>query len=493
MKFLRKTVIGISTIAFTALTLGTATYAWFPINSQAKIDTTELSVTGGLGFMVSVDGVNYKNDLSKDDIYNALLVSYRPDLYKIGYNSETGLSVLCQTKAVEVMDENGEPVTQLVNGVETPVMEYVPDLDNPITATEKANALKGIELMPLTSSDGVNFTDLYNSSASATSGRFMEFSVYFKTTSSTGSYIKASSYQSNVTYYEMVITDDVVSYQKVDQVTEENYKNYYVFSGTKYDIYLNGETQYSDARIGQESIEISPTKFRSVATRVDLSADMTAVVNGEVKALAKGGNVTVYSSNAIRLSITDNEAFTSTAGASGTNIYELNDDKYGSLNLGSYATTYSAAAVMAHRTAFTDSQKNLDPSFDLDAYIASLDALYGEEYAKQLGLVYSVDLDYKYNHDYNAMFTYYNNLKQTTTLQSKLLSYYNIPTTIKDLTSMDDNRDYIYNKKITTLSSDEDGKLITFRIWLEGWDADCFDGLKDSITASLSFSSRRIY
>ena len=65
------------------------------------------------------------------------------------------------------------------------------------------------------------------------------------------------------------------------------------------------------------------------------------------------------------------------------------------------------------------------------------------------------------------------------------MAYDEIPTTIKDLTGSD-------NKKITTLSSGEDGKLITFRIWLEGWDADCFDGIGGSIQSQLSFSSKRI-
>ena len=57
----------------------------------------------------------------------------------------------------------------------------------------------------------------------------------------------------------------------------------------------------------------------------------------------------------------------------------------------------------------------------------------------------------------------------------------------------DDNGNFTYNKRITTLSSGEDGKPITFRIWLEGWDADCFDGLGGTIQSQLSFSSKRIY
>ena len=52
----------------------------------------------------------------------------------------------------------------------------------------------------------------------------------------------------------------------------------------------------------------------------------------------------------------------------------------------------------------------------------------------------------------------------------------------------DGNNNYSNNKVITTLSSNaESATLLTFRIWLEGWDADCFDGIAGNINALLSF------
>jgi hypothetical protein len=494
MKFFRKTVIGVSSIVFTAITLGTATYAWFPINSQSNVNDMSLSVHGGLGFLVSVDNVNYKNELTKDDLYNAMLVNYLPEQYMIAYDATSKTSILYHTKYVQKKDENGDPLyTTDADNNQIPVMEYVPDTDNPATATEKANAFKNIELMPLTSSDGVHLTDLYNSSASATSGRFIEFSVYFRTSTQGGNYVKASEYSADHTYYELTKVDDVETYTVATGVTEENYKNYYTFDGFIYDVYLNGETQYSDAYAGHEATEISPTRFMSVPTKVDLSANMTAVIDGNPTNLTKGGNVTVYSSNAIRMSVTDENAYVSSGETAGVNVYELNDFVYGASDLGSYATTYDSDWVTAYVDAFKSLQLASNPDFDFDAYIADLTATYGEGYCEALGLVYSDDLFYKFNYQNNAMYTYYTNLKQSNALYNSLNAYDQIPTTIKDLTSKDGNGDYIYNKKITTLSSAEDGKLITFRIWLEGWDADCFDGLKDAITASLSFSSKRIY
>ena len=155
------------------------------------------------------------------------------------------------------------------------------------------------------------------------------------------------------------------------------------------------------------------------------------------------------------MSITDENAYKASEGATGTLIYELNDAVNGASNLGSYASTYS------EEHALTDS----DYSFEQDC-------LYGTRYS--------------------ASYTYYTNLKQSDSLKNKLIAYSDLPTTIKDLTSKDDNGNFTYNKRITTLSSGEDGKPITFRIWLEGWDADCFDGLGGTIQSQLSFSSKRI-
>jgi hypothetical protein len=160
--------------------------------------------------------------------------------------------------------------------------------------------------------------------------------------------------------------------------------------------------------------------------------------------------------NALRMSITDENAKSASSGATGTLIYELNDYVNGAMDLGSYATTYSAT----NWAGFSDS--------------------------------YDIDLDHKYGHDFSASYTYYTNLKQNDSLAGYLMDLDEIPTTISDLTSKDNEGNYIYNKKITTLSSGEDGKLITFRIWLEGWDADCFDGLGGAIQSQLSFSSKRI-
>ena len=505
MKFLRKTIMGVSAIAFTAVALTTATFAWFEIYSEVKVQGLNITATSGLGFMISVDGKTYKNDLTQDEIYGAMLCGARPNDFGWYYDEATKTSSLYTKIATPIYDDHDQIID----------VEYT--LDQPVSKQTRDQALKDIELMPLTSKDGVNITDLYNSGASAGSGRFIEFSVYFKTTGTRGEYEKATEIVAGKRYYQMTgeyyvnvdqlgitLTDSNVSqyYYKVhesDPIDENNigltkydpenltkgytfYKKFYnvvditeraqdlftqhedvyeLKNGYQYEIYLNGEELVSDSTGTQTTI--SPTRFTADEIPVNVGADMTAFQNGQKLELKGptdtnpvGDQITVFGANALRMSITDANAFDASNGATGTLIYELNDYVNGAMDLGSYATTYS------------------------------------ETYCANNSLTYDIDLDHKYGHEFSASYTYYTNLKQNDSLSSYLMDLDEIPTTISDLTSKDEDGNYLYNKKITTLSSGEDGKLITFRIWLEGWDADCFDGLGGTIQSQLSFSSKRI-
>ena len=123
------------------------------------------------------------------------------------------------------------------------------------------------------------------------------------------------------------------------------------------------------------------------------------------------------------------------------NIYELTDDN----DLGSYATDYSGDNI--------------------------------EDRNVQL-----------YNANYNAMYTYYKNRRPYSNL--KPLKYDTKPTTIRnsDLINNEGNRNE-KNPVIATVKSGEYSQKLTIRIWQEGWDADCFDGLAESINVRLSFQS----
>ena len=167
-------------------------------------------------------------------------------------------------------------------------------------------------------------------------------------------------------------------------------------------------------------------------TKIESLEKTSVVLKADMKAgsrdLHAGDTIDVYSSNAMRMSVQDTSLETPSA-----TIYELTNE----FDLGSYATDYSGA---------------------------------------------DTELNQLYNADINAMYTYYNNLRPSA--QIKKLKYEQKPETIRSLTGD--------VPKVTTVKSGANANLITFRFWLEGWDADCFDGLDKSIRVKLSFTSKRV-
>jgi len=215
MKFLRKTIMGVSALAFTAVALTTATFAWFEIYSEVKVQGLNITANSGLGFMISVDGKTYKNDLTQDEIYGAMLVSARPNEFGWKYDEDTKTSALYTRIPEPIYDDNNQ------------LIDYDYPFDQPANESTVKQALKDIELMPLTSMDGVHITDLYNSGASAGSGRFIEFQVYFKATGTRGEYKETTDIVAGNRYYQY--TD--AYYVNVDQIgitiTEDNVSQYY--------------------------------------------------------------------------------------------------------------------------------------------------------------------------------------------------------------------------------------------------------------------------
>lgn len=405
MKLVRKLIVGISTIGLLLMTFISSTYAWFKINSRASVDNFKFEVVGGQGFLVSIDNVKYSNDLTKDQLYKAMLLCYGDGEYKISDDGEERLYQVTYDQAGQ------EQLNEL--------------------SQEQINTLVAakIKLLPTTSSDGRYLTDLYNSQSHVSAGRFVEFNVYFKAQS-----------------------------KKAEDVT--------------YEIYLNGEEGVTD-----DGAVVEPTSVTSARTDVTLSADMNAVIptdNGKYITSLKRNNVSgqkdhidVYSSNALRISISEsslkefpvvddqNQPVLDEEGnpkvdkryeytnAESTKIYELNDTINKNTDLGSYATNLGK-------------DDTINPGLIED-----------ENYALYCSQI-------------NAMYTYYNNLKPDAKITH--IEYSTKPTTIRDLSGKD---------IITTVSTGEDAKLLTFRVWLEGWDADCFDGLEKAVKVRLAFASKR--
>ncbi len=446
---LRKLILGLSAVGMLSLTLSTSTYAWFKLNATAKVENFDFEVIGGKGFMVSIDGGTYTNDLKTEQIEKAIAVAYGNGVYELGYESDADGKITESDVLYEInYNSNNELVKRKVENVDE-VLEGV---------------MKNIELLPTTSSDGRSFTDLYKAPVTTTSGRFVEFSVYFKTTS-----------------------------------TKES-------DNLKYDIYLDGYGGYDN-----DGNKILPTKFTSAITPVQLMAGMntfeyiddgTNVVK-QLKNYAAGEKINVYSSNAARISVTTSNKQTIEAKYQLTNNYTFVEGK-------KYFVTEDNGATFIEATVV--------PGDDItpDTYYEFVDTSYTYTTDEDSTLIYEINdtekknsdlgsyaTDYDevatdYTNDYymysskcNAMYTYYNNLRRSSPL--KPMDYAELPKTIKSLPaeSSDKINSSDYNA-ITTVESGKDEKKVTFRIWLEGWDADCFDGLANSIDVRLSFASKRV-
>lgn len=429
MKLIRKLIVGISTICLLVMTFVSATYAWFEINSRASIDNFHFEVHGGQGFLVSIDNVNYYNDLNLLQLQKAMLVAYGAGEYRLADDGSEKL----YHRSYDRVSEDGVAV---IKEVWTEMTEQ--GISDAVSGRVEAN--KGIKLLPVTSKNGRDLTDMYDSPSDVSLGRYVQFSIYFRTQS---------------------------------RRVEDKFA---------YDIYLNGD----DATTDDGSL-VEPTRITSTRSIYNLNANMDAVLNTnegkKVYALKRNNTqgqrdaITVYSSNAVRLSVTENSLKEYTvvdqngdpvldeAGnpkkdyryeltdENSTRIYELNDTVNKNTDLGSYATDYNGG--------YTDAE--------LDAMITETGTLIEDE---KLAL---------YCSRFNAMYTYYNNLKPDA--QITHISYDNMPTTIRDLSNKD---------TITRVVAGEEAKLLTFRLWLEGWDADCFEGIEYAVKVRLAFGSKRV-
>lgn len=193
-------------------------------------------------------------------------------------------------------------------------------------------------------------------------------------------------------------------------------------------IYVNG----LDKVMHQDStdVNVNPTRIRSNIDEIKLEGPLTTynLETGEIVQKQRDDKLNVKSSNATRLGIINQQNEIS--------ILELTDE----YNLGSYAT-------------------NIEELVDKEGVNIVYDALYDA--------------------NKNAMFTYSSQMVE----HLQPLDYTKIPRTIKSLV----NSQGVNTVRICSLTKEDSTQKATFKLWLEGWDADCIDGLKQSISVQLSF------
>lgn len=374
MKITRKLVMSIVSLMLLAITLTTTTYAWFQGYFQVVVEGFNISATGGQGFLISIDDTHYYNDLTKEKLLSAILLSLdkveNPDNPQYELKNE----ILCYAGTSDIVPE-----------------------------TTKEDLISNMKLKPRTSQDGINFEDLYGSTVTLKDKSYISFDIYFK------------------------------------QASENPDEN------LKYDIYLYGD----EDKTLENGVVIKKTEIKSSRLDVDLRTNLTTydLLNKVPVTYNKNYLLETYASNALRMSALDYSK------NNGADIYELTNDK----DLGSYATTYRAENDLVS----TEEEKELKTKL--------------------------------YDCRYNAGYTYYNNLRNGL-LIGKELKYtkqkeddYILPATIRDIRSSNTNL-----PTITHVESGGLGKKVTFTIWLEGWDADCFDGIANNVNVNLSFTSKKV-
>lgn len=70
-----KLVMSVLALVMTGVALSIGVYAWFTVNNTATIDAFEANVQTGEGFYVSLNGTNWQNTITSDDLTDAGLLN----------------------------------------------------------------------------------------------------------------------------------------------------------------------------------------------------------------------------------------------------------------------------------------------------------------------------------------------------------------------------------------------------------------------------------
>lgn len=211
------------------------------------------------------------------------------------------------------------------------------------------------------------------------------------------------------------------------------------------DIYLNGKDTLLN--IDGQQYKVPQTKVQSANTDViTLTSSLVTFIKGDsdlehlgdALEMRAGETLKVNSSNALRLGFINEQDNVA-------RIVEFADE----LDLGSYAT-------------------------NINEYTNTDDSKYDD----------SIEYDPRYDATKNAMFTFYNELKNTSLTA---IDYKSIPQTITSL--LDSNGEN--HIKLCTLTPNGNEVKVSFKLWLEGWDADSIEGIAESIVVQLSFSQEK--
>ncbi len=245
-----------------------STFAWFKINSNASVSGFEFTVQGGEGYQISIDDEHYYSSLTNRQMLQAILM---------GYNS-----------SYEVIDDN------VYYGTTYDTDGNVNKLGSLISDASVSELVSQIELLPVTAhvdstTKALTLRNYSNATIQSSSAQYVEFSIYFRGLGK----------------------------------TEDN---------QSYSIYVLGGDGYYNEMTGERA-PASSIKSKTVNT-ITLKADMTAIDNSNSSTLFEnrrattyttGNSINVYTSNAIRFSIgnEDDTNHTSDTDYSVNNLYQM--------------------------------------------------------------------------------------------------------------------------------------------------------------------------
>ena len=102
---IKKLILSVSSLAATAVCLTSTTYAWFAKNATAWADLFSIDIEVPEGLLISIDGENYKQDLTSDDVKTS--IAGTPEAFnKLKFSGVTPLQD--QNNKIDYDDETHE-------------------------------------------------------------------------------------------------------------------------------------------------------------------------------------------------------------------------------------------------------------------------------------------------------------------------------------------------------------------------------------------------
>ncbi len=300
---------------------------------------------------------------------------------------------------------------------------------------------------PSIKSDGFTlYTNEFGDTELTDHNKFLEFDLYFKADS--------------------------------DLATDNQHFGIYLTDDTTYNPYGDSRKD-ADGNLYVETM--NPTQITSAAQNVKLFNKLTYMdTNYEVKNLNSDDEISVSTANAMRFSVKDNGEITVTPKSENKseNTYKFDEGSNDTFTVTRGINEEYLTSILPDLTV------NIGAKTDTQARIYEIAnennlGSYATNYSGE-----DEELNRLYNSDYSAMYTYFESTHSG--MKFDPLDYESLNKMYED--------GYIYNsfkdsQIMTILDSGLKAHKITFRFWLEGYDADYFGGVSglESLKCNLSF------